>query len=151
MKRFGGLASFVGEGGFSGLLGGVLKGDTSLLSLSTSCIGASEDDLGGGSTGGGLLMILGLPARLTGGGTCGVEALCRSNAPLLRDSTVGLAAWEETRLGFVSRGIAGVPFRLDILNDLAPFETVGLCDEVSSEVWKEVREGSGEWICVPGE
>jgi hypothetical protein len=77
----------------------------------------------------------------------GVETLCRSNAPLLRDSAVGLAAWEGTKAGFESSGTAGVLFRLGMFNGFAPLETVGVCAEVSSIVWNEVREGSGEWIC----
>lgn len=41
--------------------------------------------------------------------------------------------------------------RLGVLCCLAPFEAVGLLGEVSSDAWKEVRDGSGECICGPGD
>lgn len=58
------------------LLGGVLKGDTSAGSAEVS--GAKDVRRVDGSTERGLVGIFGFPARFTGGGTGGVEAVGRS-------------------------------------------------------------------------
>lgn len=95
------------EGEFSSLLGGVLKGDTR----------ASEEGLratgwrilaGGIALTFGFAGILGLSARLTGGGTTFGLSSCES--PLLDLSSVGLCASEGSTLG--DRGI-GVEDRLE--------------------------------------
>lgn len=133
------------------LLGGVLNGE--VLSPRPSKVGSGANvDLAVGSAECDLLGILGLPARLMGGGTEGVEAagLVRSKDPLLRGSTEETATEFDGRNGFPSK--AGVDVRLGILKNLPPLE----CGEPRAADSNDARgsgsgrEGRGACIGLSG-
>lgn len=131
------------------LLGGVLNGE--VLSPRPSKAGSgAKVDLVVGSAECDLLGILGLPARLMGGGTGGVEAagLVRSKDPLLRGSTEETTAEFDGRNGFPSK--VGVDVRLGILKNLPPLE----CGEPragdSNDARGSGREGRGACIGLSG-
>jgi hypothetical protein len=118
------------------LLGGVLKGDTS---AGSDAFSGARDDRVTRSPGGGLLAILGFPARFTGGGMGGAEAIGRS---ILRGSALGSEpVWDGNR-GFALK--EGTPSRVGVFHDLVPFEAppegVGEC----SAACEVGREGRGE-------
>lgn len=135
-----GNAGGEGFGAFAlpALLGGVLKGE---MRSSSDLAAGSRLALGRAvavSTGCGLLGIFGFPARLTGGGIGGAEAVGRS---LLRGSPGTLDPVVVADSGFASR--PGVPFLLTILKGFEPFgaadgegESRAACDFG--------REGRGE-------
>jgi len=125
------------------LLGEVLNGDTSAPSGDVS--GARRPpafwsmgcDLGG---------ILGLPARLIGGGATGAAEAGRS---LFWGSAMEGNFECEEKSGLVSR--PGVASRLCILNGLVgPFEVPGEGVGEWSAAWDFGREGRGAWIWASG-
>lgn len=103
-------------------------------------VGSTECDL--------LLSILGLPARLTGGGTGGAEA---AGIPFLRGSADGVVTVLDCKNGAGLDSTAGVELRLGILKDLVPLgcDRLGLAAAGESrDAWGIVREGKGECIWV---
>ena len=118
------------------LLGGVLKGE---MRSSSDLAAGSRLTLGFAtvSTDCGLVAIFGFPARLTGGGIGGADAVGRS---FLRGSPEILEPVAVAESGFASR--PGVPFLLAILNGL---DSTGGEGE-SSAACEVGREGRGERI-----
>lgn len=113
------------------LLGGVLKGE---MRSSSDLAAGSRLTLGfaGVSTDGGLGAILGFPARLTGGGIGGAEAVGLS---IFRGSPEVLDPVAVAESDFTSR--PGVPFLLAILSG---FEAAG----ESRAAWAVGRDGRGD-------
>lgn len=119
------------------LLGGVLKGE---YRSSSDLAAGSRLALGraAGSMACGLLGIFGFPARLTGGGMDGAEAVGRSpfwGSPGCAEPVVVAES------GFASS--PEVPFLLAVLNSLEPFERAGREGE-SSAACDSGAEGRGE-------
>lgn len=119
------------------LLGGVLKGE---MRSSSDFAAGSRLARGrvGVSTDCGLLAILGFPARLTGGGIGGAEAVGRS---FFRGSPETLEPVAVAERGFASG--PGVPFLLAILKGLEPFEEAA-GDGESRAACDFGRDGRGE-------
>jgi hypothetical protein len=136
-----GIEGGEGLGAFAlpALLGGVLKGE---MRSSSDLVAGSRLALGraGVSTGCGLLGILGLPARFTGGGIGGAEEVGRS--PLRGSPGCPEPVWVADK-GFTSK--PGVPFRLAILKGLEPLGATGGEGE-SRAACDFGREGRGERI-----
>lgn len=127
----------------SALLGGVLNGETPPSKPSAPGSGASvarmldsvECDL---------LGIFGFPARLTGGGTGGADAV---GPPFFRGSVEDAIMVLDCKMGGCLGSIAGVETRLGILKGFAEFDAgkPGLgAGEPCIEEWGRAREGTGE-------
>ena len=126
------------------LLGGVLKGDRSSV-LSVKASGAS-DSRPAISAECDLLGIFGFPARLTGGGTGGAEAVGLSP---FRRSAGGPTPGPGGNSGFESW--LGVTVRAAILNGFVPAEAVVEAVEDASAACEDGREGRGERMGVSWE